>query len=186
MPQPLYPPGQQPGTRCVGGWMGPRASLGKCGKSRHHRECFCSCFLFFLSLCPVYTLCTFTSSVLMSLIPLQYTTQTSIPPRRDPNPQFQQGIGCRHSPQTARPLGSANTSEIVATVQPRFEPNRILEIHRYANILNRDSIPGPSCPSRVAIPAAPTRPTLLYNALSVPTCYTILRFFFCRSYTSRP
>jgi len=32
--QPLYPRGKRPGTRCVGGWVGPRAGLDGCGKSR--------------------------------------------------------------------------------------------------------------------------------------------------------
>jgi hypothetical protein len=28
------PPGKRPGTHCIGGWMGPRAGLDGCGKSR--------------------------------------------------------------------------------------------------------------------------------------------------------
>ena len=28
------PPGKRPGTHCIGGWVGPRAGLGGCGKSR--------------------------------------------------------------------------------------------------------------------------------------------------------
>ena len=28
------PPGKRPGTHCTGGWMGPRAGLDRCGKSR--------------------------------------------------------------------------------------------------------------------------------------------------------
>ena len=28
------PPGRRPGTHCTGGWMGPRAGLDGCGKSR--------------------------------------------------------------------------------------------------------------------------------------------------------
>jgi hypothetical protein len=31
-------PGKKPGTHCVGGWVGPRAGLDGCGKSRHHRD----------------------------------------------------------------------------------------------------------------------------------------------------
>jgi hypothetical protein len=31
------PPGR-PGTHCVGGWVGPRAGLNGCGKSRRHRD----------------------------------------------------------------------------------------------------------------------------------------------------
>jgi len=29
------PPGKRPGTHCIGGWVGPRAVLDGCGKSRH-------------------------------------------------------------------------------------------------------------------------------------------------------
>ena len=32
-PQPLYP-WERPGTHCIGGWVGPRAGLDGCGKSR--------------------------------------------------------------------------------------------------------------------------------------------------------
>ena len=32
------PPGKRPGTHCVGGWVGPRAGLDGCGKSRLHRD----------------------------------------------------------------------------------------------------------------------------------------------------
>jgi len=32
-PLPLYPRGR-PGTHCIGGWVGPRAELDGCGKSR--------------------------------------------------------------------------------------------------------------------------------------------------------
>jgi hypothetical protein len=28
------PPGKRPGTHCTGGWVGPRAGMGGCGKSR--------------------------------------------------------------------------------------------------------------------------------------------------------
>jgi hypothetical protein len=28
------PPGKRPGTHCIGGWVGPRAGLDDCGKSR--------------------------------------------------------------------------------------------------------------------------------------------------------
>jgi hypothetical protein len=33
----LYPQ-DRPGTRCAGGWVGPRTGLDGCGKSRPHRE----------------------------------------------------------------------------------------------------------------------------------------------------
>jgi len=33
MPRPLYPR-ERPGTHCIGGWVGPRAGLDRCGKSR--------------------------------------------------------------------------------------------------------------------------------------------------------
>ena len=33
-PQPLYPPPQRPGTHCIGDWVGARAGLDGCGKSR--------------------------------------------------------------------------------------------------------------------------------------------------------
>ena len=31
-------PRERAGTHCTGGWVGPRAGLDKCGKSRHHRH----------------------------------------------------------------------------------------------------------------------------------------------------
>jgi hypothetical protein len=31
---------ERPGTHCSGGWVGPRAVLDGCGKSRHHRDSF--------------------------------------------------------------------------------------------------------------------------------------------------
>jgi hypothetical protein len=33
-PRPLYPR-EKPGTHCTGDWVGPRAGLDRCGKSRH-------------------------------------------------------------------------------------------------------------------------------------------------------
>jgi hypothetical protein len=38
-PRPLYP-WERPGTICTGGWVGPRAGLDRCGKSRPHRDFF--------------------------------------------------------------------------------------------------------------------------------------------------
>jgi hypothetical protein len=35
-PRPLYPL-ERPGTHCTGGWVGPRAGLDVCEKSRPHR-----------------------------------------------------------------------------------------------------------------------------------------------------
>jgi len=35
--RPLYPR-ERPGTRWIGGWVGPRAGLDWCGKSRSHRD----------------------------------------------------------------------------------------------------------------------------------------------------
>jgi hypothetical protein len=32
------PPGKGPGTHFIGGWVGPRAGLDRCGKSRPHRD----------------------------------------------------------------------------------------------------------------------------------------------------
>jgi len=29
---------EKPGTHCIGGWVGLRASLDRCGKSRPHRD----------------------------------------------------------------------------------------------------------------------------------------------------
>jgi len=29
---------ERPGTLCTGGWVGPRAGLDRCGKSRPHRD----------------------------------------------------------------------------------------------------------------------------------------------------
>jgi len=34
----LSPPRGRPGTHCTGGWVGPRAGLDRCGKSRPHRD----------------------------------------------------------------------------------------------------------------------------------------------------
>ena len=36
-PAALYP-WERPGTHCTGGWVGPRAGLDRCGKSRPHRD----------------------------------------------------------------------------------------------------------------------------------------------------
>ena len=36
-PRPFYPR-ERPGTHCIGGWVGPRADLDVCGKSRPHRD----------------------------------------------------------------------------------------------------------------------------------------------------
>jgi hypothetical protein len=36
-PRPLYPR-KRPGTHCIGGWVGPRAGLDVCEKSRPHRD----------------------------------------------------------------------------------------------------------------------------------------------------
>ena len=36
-PRPLYPQ-ERPGTHCTGGWVGLRAGLDGCGKSRLHRD----------------------------------------------------------------------------------------------------------------------------------------------------
>jgi hypothetical protein len=36
-PAAFYPM-ERPGTHCTGGWVGPRASLDCCGKSRSHRD----------------------------------------------------------------------------------------------------------------------------------------------------
>jgi len=36
-PRPLYPR-ERPSTHCVGGWVGRRAVLDGCGKSRPHRD----------------------------------------------------------------------------------------------------------------------------------------------------
>ena len=32
------PPGKRPGTHFIGGWVGPRADLDGCEKSRPHRD----------------------------------------------------------------------------------------------------------------------------------------------------
>ena len=37
-PRPLFTTGKDPGTHCTGGWVGPRAGLDRCGKSRLHRD----------------------------------------------------------------------------------------------------------------------------------------------------
>jgi hypothetical protein len=35
------PPGRRPGTHCIGGWVGPRAGLDGCEKSRPYRDSIC-------------------------------------------------------------------------------------------------------------------------------------------------
>jgi hypothetical protein len=37
-PRPLYPRGKRPGTYCTGCWVGPRAGLDSCGKSRLYQD----------------------------------------------------------------------------------------------------------------------------------------------------
>jgi len=37
-PRPLYPQRKRAGAHCIGGWLGPRAGLEGCGKSRPHRD----------------------------------------------------------------------------------------------------------------------------------------------------
>jgi len=37
-PPATLPGGKGPGTHCIGGWVGPRAGLDRCGKSRPHRH----------------------------------------------------------------------------------------------------------------------------------------------------
>ena len=37
-PRPLFTPRERPGTHCTGAWVGPRAGLDRCGKSRLHRD----------------------------------------------------------------------------------------------------------------------------------------------------
>jgi hypothetical protein len=37
VPAALYP-WERPGTHCTGGWVGPRAGLHRCGKSRPHQD----------------------------------------------------------------------------------------------------------------------------------------------------
>jgi hypothetical protein len=32
------PPEKRPGTHCIGGWVGPRAGLDGCEKSRPHQD----------------------------------------------------------------------------------------------------------------------------------------------------
>jgi hypothetical protein len=32
------PLGKRPSTHCIGGWVGPRAGLDECGKSRPHQD----------------------------------------------------------------------------------------------------------------------------------------------------
>jgi hypothetical protein len=34
----LLHPRERPGTRCIGGWVGPGDGLDRCGKSRPHRD----------------------------------------------------------------------------------------------------------------------------------------------------
>jgi hypothetical protein len=37
-PRPLFSPPGKPGIHCTGGWVGTRAGLDRCGKSRPHRD----------------------------------------------------------------------------------------------------------------------------------------------------
>jgi hypothetical protein len=49
------PPGKRPGTDCIEGWVGPRALLDGCDKSRPQRD------FFPVKLFPFVHFCTFTS-----------------------------------------------------------------------------------------------------------------------------
>jgi hypothetical protein len=50
------PPEKRPGTHYTGGWVGPRAGLDGCGKSRPHRGFFLFSFtLYFIRFC--FVLC---------------------------------------------------------------------------------------------------------------------------------
>jgi hypothetical protein len=78
------PPRKRPGTHCIGGWMGPRAGLDGCEKSRSHRIFFFFACPGFFSLWSIFVLfksfrpsCHFTfhTTVLTT-----NTTQTSMPP----------------------------------------------------------------------------------------------------------
>jgi hypothetical protein len=55
------PPGKGPGTHCIGGWVGTRACLDGCEKSRHHRDfCFNCIYSFYrLNTLVLYILLTF-------------------------------------------------------------------------------------------------------------------------------
>jgi hypothetical protein len=77
------PPEKIPWTHCIGGWVGPRAGLDGCEKSRPHRDFF-FCLSGVFSLWSIFVLfksfrpsCHFTfhSTVLTTS-----TTQTSMPP----------------------------------------------------------------------------------------------------------
>ena len=37
-PRPRFTPRERPGAHCTGGWVGPRAGLERCGKSRPHGD----------------------------------------------------------------------------------------------------------------------------------------------------
>jgi hypothetical protein len=49
--RPVYPPGNTPSTNFTEDWLGPKAGVDRCGKSRPHREFFFLCTLSVL-LCP--------------------------------------------------------------------------------------------------------------------------------------
>jgi hypothetical protein len=89
----------------VVGWVGPRAGLDRCGKSRPHRDFFF--FLYSLLLCSYFIrICCFVLIALHFAF-LMYLQHEHPCPCRVSNPQTQQAIGRRPSPTTARPLGSA-------------------------------------------------------------------------------
>ena len=80
--------GNRNGTHCIGGWVGPRADLDQCGKTRLHRDFF---FIFSYTLHFIRT-CVFVLIVLH--FAFIYITQH----KRDSNPQPQQANSRRPSP----------------------------------------------------------------------------------------
>jgi hypothetical protein len=68
------PPGKGNGTQCIRGWVGPRAGLDGCGKSRPHRDfLFILCTLSLLACpdCPCFAFRRYYTT---------HTTLTSMPP----------------------------------------------------------------------------------------------------------
>ena len=106
----LYPPGHIPGTHFCYNVSRPQDHSGaeRIKSTKHSCNPIGICFVFS---CTVFVLhpylCLCLGCAAFCLLSLLKTHNTNIRIRRDPNPQPQQAIGSRPSPQTARLMRSA-------------------------------------------------------------------------------